>query len=132
MEDLLCPCQSDAFYADCCQPYIEGRLDPPTAEALMRSRYSAYFNKQIGYIQDTMSGPSLMHFNPIETMAWLEQVEWQALHIMNTEKGLETDTEGIVEFQAFYSQNKESLHILERSEFRKINGKWFYVNGEHF
>ena len=65
-------------------------------------------------------------------MSWLEQVEWQGLHIINTEKGLETDTEGIVEFQAFYSQNGESLNILERSEFQKINDKWFYVNGEHF
>ena len=98
----------------------------------MRSRYTAYTLKKIAYIQDTMTGPSLMQFNPIEISHWLDHVTWEGLTIISTEKGEDTDEEGIVEFQAFYKENDDTLNILERSEFHKINGRWFYVKGEHF
>ena len=37
-----CPCGSGARYDQCCQPYLADRAQPPTAVALMRSRYTAY------------------------------------------------------------------------------------------
>ena len=37
-----CPCQSSLEYNLCCGRYHKGKLAAPTAEALMRSRYSAY------------------------------------------------------------------------------------------
>ncbi len=98
----------------------------------MRSRYTAFTLKKVGYIQDTMSGPSLMRFNPIETFSWLETIDWTGLTIISTEAGLEDDDRGTVEFQANYQDNGESLNILERSEFEKINDRWFYVSGEHY
>ena len=36
-----CPC-GGASYASCCSRYIDSATPAPTAEALMRSRYSAY------------------------------------------------------------------------------------------
>ncbi len=36
-----CPCDSGTPYNQCCQPLHEG-VAATTAEALMRSRYSAY------------------------------------------------------------------------------------------
>lgn len=45
MAEDNCPCRvmtKDArSYKDCCQPYILDHKSAPTAEALMRSRYSA-------------------------------------------------------------------------------------------
>ncbi len=39
---MLCPCGSNKPYTDCCARYVEGNKHAPTAEALMRSRYTAY------------------------------------------------------------------------------------------
>nr|WP_316226808.1 SEC-C metal-binding domain-containing protein [Bradyrhizobium sp. SZCCHNS3052] len=39
---MQCPCGSGLPYDRCCGPYLDGDDQPPTAEALMRSRYTAY------------------------------------------------------------------------------------------
>ncbi|HNM44369.1 YchJ family metal-binding protein, partial [Plasticicumulans sp.] len=43
--DPACPCGSGRAFADCCSPYLAGSAEPPTAEALMRSRYSAFVRR---------------------------------------------------------------------------------------
>ena len=45
----LCYCNSQKQFKDCCEPYIKGQKNAPTAEALMRSRYSAYATHQADY-----------------------------------------------------------------------------------
>ena len=49
-----CPCGSDAAHEDCCYPVIHGQSQAATAEALMRSRYSAYATQAIGYLHDSL------------------------------------------------------------------------------
>ncbi|WP_316830170.1 YchJ family metal-binding protein [Pedobacter aquatilis] len=39
---MNCPCGSGLLYGNCCEPYLLKLKDAPTAEALMRSRYSAF------------------------------------------------------------------------------------------
>ncbi|EEG87692.1 hypothetical protein PROPEN_00103 [Proteus penneri ATCC 35198] len=46
----LCPCNSQLFYSDCCEPYHLGQKNAPTAEALMRSRYSAFVKHNDDYL----------------------------------------------------------------------------------
>ena len=50
-----CPCGSGVPYAACCGRWHAGpqHLQAPTAEALMRSRYSAYVRPLSAYLQDT-------------------------------------------------------------------------------
>ena len=48
-----CHCGSGLNYRDCCKPYIKGKKNPPTPEALMRSRYSAYVVGAIDYLFET-------------------------------------------------------------------------------
>ena len=38
----LCPCGSGQAIAECCGRYLDGGEAVPTAEALMRSRYTAF------------------------------------------------------------------------------------------
>jgi ATP-dependent helicase HrpB len=45
-----CPCGSGKTYGDCCGPIIAGTTNAPTAEALMRARYSAYAAHEIDFI----------------------------------------------------------------------------------
>ncbi len=47
-----CPCGSGRAFADCCGPLIAGAA-APTAEALMRSRYTAHVRGAVDYIVDT-------------------------------------------------------------------------------
>ena len=46
----LCPCGSGADYSSCCGPYIDGDRPAPTAEALMRSRYTAHVKLAADYL----------------------------------------------------------------------------------
>ena len=61
--DNPCPCGSNKPFAQCCEPYLQGKAIAPTPEALMRSRYSAYAMHQFDYIENTMKGAPLKNFN---------------------------------------------------------------------
>ena len=53
MQDTApCPCGGGIFAA-CCGPFISGSRPAPTAEALMRSRYSAYVTGAADYLLAT-------------------------------------------------------------------------------
>ncbi|MBP9763931.1 MAG: peptide deformylase, partial [Gammaproteobacteria bacterium] len=60
---INCPCGSSADFKACCGPYLHRTKDAPTPEALMRSRFTAYFNENLTYIEATMRGPALIKFN---------------------------------------------------------------------
>ena len=57
---MTCPCGSGKPLSACCGPYLEGKEDPPTPEALMRSRYTAYTQGNLDYIEKTMKGNTLI------------------------------------------------------------------------
>ena len=46
----LCPCGSGKCYGECCEPVIKGSIKAPTAESLMRARYSSYVKHEIDSI----------------------------------------------------------------------------------
>lgn len=46
VDKKACPCGSGRPYADCCERFINGEV-APTAEALMRSRFSAYVKGKV-------------------------------------------------------------------------------------
>ena len=47
-----CPCGSQQTFENCCQPLLAGMAFADTAEALMRSRYSAFSTGNIDYLID--------------------------------------------------------------------------------
>ena len=48
-----CLCGSTRPFKRCCEPYLTGKAFAPTAEALMRSRYSAFVQGHIDYLMST-------------------------------------------------------------------------------
>ena len=48
LEKAPCPCGTGASYRRCCAPYLAGEREAPTAEALMRARYSANARTRTG------------------------------------------------------------------------------------
>ena len=50
---MQCPCESGKTFKKCCEPFITGAKEAETAEQLMRSRYTAYTQVEMDYIQKT-------------------------------------------------------------------------------
>ena len=122
----LCPCCSEKPYSQCCEPYILGEKIPPTAEALMRSRYVAFSQQNNQYIIDTWHKSTLPD-DP--TPAEDKHVSWIGLKIIRTEAGGPGDDRGVVEFRARCRIKGNAGGLDECSEFVKEDGRWFYVNG---
>ncbi len=120
----LCPCASGKPFAACCEPFIQGKIQAPTAEALMRSRYTAYAKKQVDYLLKTW------HADTRPKQIRIEEIpEWKHLAIMRVEDGSETDHEGTVAFTATAITHGKAFVLHETSCFKKENNQWFYVDG---
>lgn len=124
-ETHFCHCNSGRPYAECCEPLLSGDHAALTAEALMRSRYTAYVVRDIAYLLRSWH-PSTRP-DKIDPAAILE---WRGLHIVSTEKGMEGDDEGVVEFKATSFSQKNPWELHEVSRFVKEDGQWLYVDGD--
>ena len=131
MSNELCPCGSGKTYDECCKPIIKGTAPAKTAEALMRSRYTAYVKHEIDHIINSCETSDKENRIYVEeTRKWSEESTWQGLKILRTEKGKENDTEGVVEFTATYTTKKGIRDVHhETANFKKINGEWVYSSG---
>lgn len=119
-----CPCGSNKNFVDCCAPYIEGIAAAPTAEALMRSRYTAYTLLREDYLLatwHTSTRPaSLGLADDVPT-------KWIGLDVKRHEQ---QDAEhASVEFVARYKVNGRAHRLHEVSRFVREQGRWFYVDG---
>ena len=123
--DNPCPCNSGLSYSACCKPLISGNKCAVTAEALMRSRYTAYVVKDVNYLLGTWHSST----KPA-TIASAAIPEWNGLHIVRTEAGGGSDDHGVVEFKAKAIGRKKVWTLHEVSRFKKENDKWFYVDGD--
>jgi SEC-C motif-containing protein len=115
--------------AACCGPYIDGAA-APTAEATMRSRYSAHVLGNVDYLTATLSAEQLADFDREETEKSFDGVTWMGLDIRKTELGGESDDHGKVEFTAKYkSVGEQALHH-ELSFFTREDGRWVFAGCE--
>ncbi|TCV81107.1 SEC-C motif-containing protein [Sulfurirhabdus autotrophica] len=122
----LCSCGSNNAFLKCCGRYIKLAEAAPTAEALMRSRYTAFTLNDLDYISRTWHPDT----RPGKEDEPSEQLEWLKLEVKATSAGGKDDTEGTVEFVAHYCANGIEGHMQEKSRFIKENGLWFYVDGD--
>ncbi len=120
-----CPCGSTKPYTACCARYIEDGEVAPTAEALMRSRYTAYTLLKEAYLLASWH-PST---RPAELgLADEALTKWIGLDVKRHEQ---QDAEhAIVEFVARYKVNGRAHRLQELSRFVKEAGRWFYVDGD--
>jgi SEC-C motif-containing protein len=119
---LACPCGSNKTYDNCCQPYHRG-LAAPTAEALMRSRYSAYVLQLEEYLLRTWHPDTRPDHLGLENYT---RTKWLGLSVKRHE--LEEPDSAIVEFIARYKVGGKAEKLHETSRFLQINHEWFYVD----
>ncbi|MEM7141158.1 MAG: YchJ family metal-binding protein, partial [Actinomycetota bacterium] len=103
-----CPCGSPSFVA-CCGPILAG-ADAPTAEALMRSRYTAFSRSDAAYLAHSWAPeqrPATIHLD--------RRREWTGLEIVDVVAGRQLDATGIVEFVASYRDADGPGAMRERS-----------------
>lgn len=108
----------------CCGRFHTGTVLPPTAEALMRSRYSAFAVGAVDYLLTTW------HPDTRPRTLQLDDVAWRRLDIVRTAAGGPFDDEGVVEFVAHHRSLAGSGTLHEVSAFVREGGRWYYVDGE--
>ena len=117
-KNIFCPCGSGATLNACCKPVIDGTAKAPTAEALMRSRYTAYTLQDIDYLASTLDANQLRDFDRDTTETWARDSNWIGLEIVNTSAGSAGDKDGTVEFKARYERGGAIQQHHEVSRFR--------------
>ncbi|MFE6994838.1 YchJ family protein [Microbacterium sp. NPDC057659] len=119
-----CPCSSGNVYSECCGPIIAG-APAPTAERLMRSRFTAFVIGDEQYL--------LRSWHPSTRPGGLDlddATRWLWLEITLTEGGGSFDAEGTVVFVAAYRDASGRGELRERSRFVREGRDWLYVDGD--
>lgn len=124
-----CPCGRSNSYEDCCKKVHANILNAKTAEDLMRSRYSAFTKSNVDYLLKSWSKKTVDTSAKAkkELKLWSGSVTWIKLEVVRSTLGTINDTEGTVEFKAFYMENGQLECIHENSFFKKEDGYWVYV-----
>jgi SEC-C motif-containing protein len=123
--DTACPCGSALGYGACCGRFHIGalHLQAPTAEALMRSRHSAYALGLHDYLLATWHAST----RPASLEADPPGLKWLGLEVRSHEQqdaGLAT-----VEFVARSKLGGRAQRLHAISRFVREDGRWFYVDG---
>lgn len=119
-----CPCRRGEPFDACCGPILAGEKAAPTAETLMRSRYTAYVVGDVDYL--------LRSWHPSTRPADLEldpEQQWLYLEIVGTQRGGPFDDNGTVEFIATYKLDGARDVMHELSTFVRVDGAWVYRDG---
>lgn len=128
-EKKQCPCGSGKSFDECCGPFLNGVSEAPTAETLMRARYTAYATGNIDFVERTIHPSGRAGFDRESARQWAEKSQWHGLEVLNSVDGKEEDVQGTVEFIARYSQENEMTDHHELALFRKESGQWTFVDG---
>lgn len=116
--EIPCPCGSGSEFAGCCQPGINGESPAPTAEALMRSRYTAYAMQNAQYLLETWHASTRPASLELDS-----STKWIRLKIL-------ASSVDRVEFVAICRINGKAHRLQENSRFVHEHGRWYYVDGQ--
>lgn len=121
---MRCYCRKKSeiiSYVACCGPYHAGMRAAPTADVLMRSRYSAFVLENADYLGKTWHAstrPARIDFT--------FGVEWVQLRVLETHT---TGEQATVEFIARSRIDGQNHALHEVSRFVREGGRWLYVDG---
>lgn len=117
-----CPCGSGRTLENCCGRYIGGGAAAPDAEALMRSRYTAYVLRDEAYLLATWHSSTRPARLDLEAGAQ----QWIGLKVKSHQA--QDEFHASVDFVARYRVNGRAHKLEEFSRFLKEGGRWYYVS----
>lgn len=118
-----CPCGRGLPYARCCEPLHAGAV-AVDAEALMRSRYSAFVKDLRPYLLATWH-PST---RPADIDPPEPGLRWLGLEVKRAQ--LLGEDQGLVAFVARSKLGGRAYRLQETSLFVREGGHWFYLNAQ--
>lgn len=132
---ILCPCGTSQNYSQCCALIHQNPQQTPSAEKLMRSRFSAFVLEDVDFIIDTYHSSCQASLSAQE-IAQATKAKWLKLEIVSThQNSTQENSESYVEFKAWFNEDNQLQLLHEKSRFVKeeINGQlcWRYIDGEH-
>ncbi|TWI13401.1 YchJ family protein [Aerolutibacter ruishenii] len=120
-----CPCGSARAYADCCGPLHAGIAQAATAEALMRSRYSAFVRADADYL--------LASWHPSTRPASVDMDDAAATRWLGLEVRQHTPLDADHATVEFIARCKvggaPAVRLHELSRFVREDGRWYYMDG---
>ncbi|WP_101650976.1 YchJ family protein [Brevibacterium ihuae] len=120
-----CPCggmPAGAAFAECCGPALRGEVWPETAEALMRSRYTAFALRHDDHLFRTWH-PRTRPADPSADRV----TTWTGLEIEEVAGGGPEDEVGTVTFTARFRDAMAQGRMHEKSRFVRRAGRWMYL-----
>ncbi|MBA4741500.1 MAG: YchJ family protein [Azoarcus sp.] len=121
-----CPCGRGATLAGCCARLHAGEpAADADAEALMRSRYSAFVLGDATYLLATWHASTRPETLDLDQG---ERPKWLGLEVRRAQ--LASPDTAVVEFIARYRIAGRTHRLHETSRFVREDGRWYYVDGE--
>lgn len=123
-QNTSCYCGNALSYTNCCKRIHLDQKEAVTAEQLMRARYSAFVVQNIEFLHTSFHPTTRPFQNKKEIEIWAKESKWMQLLILKS-------TRHLIEFEAHYLDAHLELQIHhERSNFKQVQGVWYYVDGE--
>lgn len=91
----------------------------------MRSRFTAFALGDAAHLLATWhpdTRPGTLDLDP--------DLRWYRLDVTARDRGGPLDTEGTVTFEAFWRSPTDHGSQRERSRFRRVAGRWYYLDGD--
>ncbi len=82
MSETLCPCGANAIYENCCMPFHDG-AKVPSAEALVRARFSAFTLHKYDFIIETTHPIYRDEVEDSNIADNMDNIIWHQLHIQS-------------------------------------------------
>ena len=124
-----CPCGSGDTFGACCGPLLRVERRAGTAEALMRSRYTAFATGDLEHALESWHPDTRPQRSALAATSG-QQMRWLRLDVRSTTGGGPFDDEGTVEFVAIARTEQGRHELHETSHFVREDGRWRYVRGE--
>ena len=119
-----CPCGSGDSYTACCGRYIDTAVPAPDAQALMRSRYTAYTLRNEAYLLATWHRSARPGSLPLAA-----NQKWLGLVVRAHAVDANNPDRATVEFVARSRVGGLGIRQHELSDFMREAGRWFYLDG---
>lgn len=127
MTEILCPCGSKLRYPACCEIYHTHHGTAPNAEALMRSRYSAYAMGRYDYVLATYADEYKQGLTETKLAESDKGTKWLSLEVLSAKT---SGNKATVEFTATSLLEKRFYIMHEISQFTFRDGQWSYTTGD--
>lgn len=122
-----CPCGSGSLLDTCCGRYHAG-TPAPSAEQLMRSRYSAYVLGLIDYLHATTLPAQQASLDLQAMREWSAASTWLGLQVEHSQVLRGQPEHALVSFTARWHDQAGEHAQHERSAFVQHAGKWYFID----